>query len=110
MSFLGIVVKSGSMSFGYSPLKDGINNNKIKLVLLAKDLSYKTKDNILFLLENKNIEYININETMLDISLYLGKYSGILGIKDENMASRIKELINEDDSGRNLIYDKIQSL
>lgn len=101
MSFLGLIVRSRNMSFGYNSVKDEIYSGKVKLILVAADLSEKSKNNILFLSKNSDVECIQIYETMLDISNFLGKYSGILGILNEDMALNIKKIINEDCSGRN---------
>lgn len=102
MSFLGIVVKSGNMSLGYSPVKEGIYKNKIKLVLLTSDLSEKSKENVLFLLKDKNIDCFQLSETMADVGRFLGKTSGILGVSDENMVLKIKSILTSGNcSGRN---------
>ncbi len=102
MSFLGIVVKSGNMSFGYNCVKEGVYKNKIRLILLTSDLSEKSKKNILFFLKGRDVEYFQISETMAYVGDLLGKASGILGISDENMALKVKSiLISNGCSGRN---------
>ena len=101
MSFLGIVVKSGNMSFGYNSVKDGVYNGKIRLILLTSDLAERSKEHILFLSSRFKVNCVQICETKLDVSNFLGKYSGILGILNKDMALRIKNIINEDYSGRN---------
>ncbi len=94
---MGLTVKAGSLTFGYSGVKDDVNRDKTSLVVFASDLSYKSKEKTVTLLEQKGIEYINIKETMSDIFDCTGKYSGILGVKNDGMALRLKEL-NEDRS------------
>lgn len=97
------------MVFGYNCVKDGVEKGQIVLVLLASDLSEKSTERMTLFLDSKNVEYMTMEEEMIDISNCAGKYSGILGVKNREMALRLKE-IKEDCSGRNSSYDKIQSI
>ncbi len=97
MAFLGLTVKAGNLTFGYSGVKDDVEKSKIKLVLFASDLSSKSKEKMISFLERKGIEHIGVKEKMSDIFDCTGKYSGVLGVKNDGMASRLKEL-NEDRS------------
>ena len=102
MSFLGIAVKAGKVCFGYDCVNDGIINGKVKLAVMASDLSDKSKKSIIYTAKCNNIKLIQISNNMDEIYRACGKYCGVLGIKDKGMAMRIKELANEDYSGRNL--------
>lgn len=102
MSFLGITVKAGKVCFGYDCVKEGIVNGKVRLVIVTSDLSAKSKKNILYIASRSSIELIQINHDMDEIYRACGKYCGVLGIKDKGMAIRVKELANEDYSGRNV--------
>lgn len=106
MSFLGIAVKAGNVCFGYNCVRDAIYKREVKLILVASDLSKRSQESIFYETMEKNIELIQINYTMEDIGHACGKFSGILGIKsdrkDEGMALKIKELANEDYSGRDI--------
>lgn len=86
-SMLGIARKGGNISIGFDATKLDIEKNKSFLVLIAKDASEKTKENIIFMCNKYGIKYIEFGEKeMLGKSLGR-KVVGVLSVRDKNIAS-----------------------
>ena len=94
LGLLGISAKAGKIIAGSEIVIENIKKKKVKLVILAKDSSEKTKKNIKLLCEQNNIktvEYGNIEEN----SKAIGKVNkAIIGIIDEKLAIVILEKIS----------------
>lgn len=93
LSFLGIACKSGNLIFGMDNIKKYILKKKVKLILTAKDLSENSYNKIQKYGKSK-IEILPLKITKEEIKNSLGKYSGIIAIKDDNFTKKIKDLIN----------------
>lgn len=95
VSILGLCKKSGNLTFGYDSCIDSINKKKSKLILVANDLSYNTKQK----LYNKiNIDECNLicltNFSINDIGNILGKSCGIISVNNTGFAEKIKSILN----------------
>lgn len=102
MSFLGLSVKSGNIVFGYNRVKDNIYKKKVSIIIIAFDLSLRSRNDIISIAEEKNIEFLEISYTMDEIYKSAGKYSGILGVTNEQIALRIKSFMIEESLGGNI--------
>lgn len=94
LGMLGIACKAGKITFGAESCKDAIMRNKIKLVILAKDASERTKTKFERLASGKKIpvfEVSNIDE----ISMAIGKKNkAVVGILDFNFSKAIIKIID----------------
>ena len=73
---------------------EGIEKNKIKLVLVANDTSEKSKKNIKYVCTNKHINVIELS-TIEELSHAIGKkQKAIIGITDKNFSDGILEKYN----------------
>ena len=91
---LGLATKAGKIVFGTEACKSEISKNKVKLVLIALDVSEKTKLNIRKLCCNKEVPVWE-GLTIEKLSKAIGKDNkAIIGIKDENFSHAILELID----------------
>ena len=74
-----------------------LGRNKSKLIVTAFDVSQKSKKEICFYAEQKNITVINLENTdILQLSNSVGHKCGIISVNDEGFAKAIKEEIFND--------------
>ena len=72
---------------------DELKRNKVKLIIVAKDASDKTIQNVKYLADKKSIEIIAFG-TIDENSKAIGKENrAIIGIKDKNISDGIKKII-----------------
>lgn len=80
--------KLGKIVSGMDAVIEDIKKNKVKLVILAKNISEKSKKNIEFVCTNNGIKVIELS-TMEELGKIIGKKDrAIIGIKDESFAKR----------------------
>jgi ribosomal protein L7Ae-like RNA K-turn-binding protein len=86
---LGLSARAGKISFGTEAVLEGIEKNKVKLVIIAEDTSEKTKKKIIESCKSSNIEYL-IFGNIFSNSKAIGKVNkAIIGIIDKNFAEAI---------------------
>lgn len=95
LSFLGIARKACKISLGNDIVSESIKCGKSKLILIAADISKRTKRNVDFLSHTYGIELIELSFTMDEIQKYIGKRVGLISINDEGFAKKIKKLVIE---------------
>lgn len=94
---LGLCMKSGSIIFGTQACEDLIHRKKLKLVIVAKDASDRTKRNFKFLCDKQNIKFIEFG-MIEELSKCIGKKNkAVFGIKNENFANQMCKVINGGD-------------
>lgn len=93
LSFLGITCKSGNLIFGMDNIKKYILKKRVKLILTAKDISENSYNKIKKY-SNSEIEIITLETTKEEIKNALGKFAGVIAVKDDNFANKIKSLID----------------
>ncbi|MBQ6142905.1 MAG: ribosomal L7Ae/L30e/S12e/Gadd45 family protein [Clostridia bacterium] len=93
LSFLGITCKSGNLIFGMDNIKKYILKKRVKLILTAKDVSENSYSKIKNYSKSE-IEILPLKITKEEIKNTLGKFSGVIAVKDDNFANKIKSLIN----------------
>jgi len=87
-------MKAGKIVFGTEACTTDINKEKIKLLIIAKDASDRTKKNFRYICEQKGIPIYEILH-IKDISQSIGKDNkAVIGIKDINFSKAIMEIIN----------------
>ena len=94
ISYLGFAKKSGNLLAGVNTCTYAMAKGKVKLMILASDLSENTLDKFRRLCEREKIEY----RVCLDaetLSLYAGEEGkGIFGITDQGFADVIRKEID----------------
>lgn len=69
-------------------VEEEVQKHKIKLVIIAKDISEKSKENIKFVCTNNEVKVIEFS-TMEELGNIIGKKNrAIVGIKDKNFSKR----------------------
>lgn len=91
---LGISAKAGKLVSGFDAVVDGIKKNQVKLVILANDISDKTKKEIEFTCEKFKIP-LKVFGTIEQNSHAIGKKNrAIIGIADLGLAMQIQKIID----------------
>ena len=94
LGMLGIATKAGKITFGAESCKEAIMKNKIKLLLLAKDASERTKTKFEVLAHSKKVPVFEVSN-IEEMSRAIGKKNkAVVGILDFNFSKAIIEIIN----------------
>lgn len=90
---LGLCARAGKIVSGMEAVSDDLKRNKLKLIIVAKDTSEKTLNNIRYLAEKKKVPIVVIG-TITGNSKAIGKENrAIIGIKDKNIADGVNKII-----------------
>ncbi len=90
---LGLGARAGKIVSGMDAVKNDLNRNKVRMIIIAKDASEKTGNQIKFLASKKEVPVVVIG-TILDNSKAIGKENrAIIGVKDKNITEGIKKII-----------------
>ena len=93
LGLIGISAKAGKVAFGTEQVQEGIERNKIKLVIVAEDASDRTKENFIRLATKHNVKMV-IYQTIENLSRAIGKQNkAVIAIKDNNLGEEIYKII-----------------
>ncbi len=92
LSFLGIITKSGNAVFGNDNVQYRSLKNEISLIVTACDISENSLDK----LKNSSlgVEIKRLPVTKDEILSATGNYAAIIGVKNKELAEKLKILIN----------------
>ena len=91
LGLIGLAMKAGKISFGADSVEENIIKKKVKLVILSKDSSDRTKNKFIDISKKYNIPVI-IDGDIETLSKTIGKSNkAIIGIKDINFAESIQK-------------------
>ena len=97
LGLMGLSARAGKVCFGTDSTIENLEKGKVKLVIVAKDSSERTKKNFLRLCEKYNVHIIEFG-TIDDISKSIGKQNkAVIGIKDINLGAEIEKILNGGD-------------
>lgn len=100
LTLLGFASKAGKLSYGFDAVHTAIVQKKSKLVLIADDVSPKSKKEVLFYSNKYKIPSTVLTEyTMQQLSHATGHKCGILSVNDGNFSNG---LLSSNTVGRNL--------
>ena len=86
-----------ALKLGFDPVKSTLEHGQAKLVLLAKDLSSKSKDSMLRICQQDGCPAALLPLQMDEIWFLVGKRSGILAVTDAAFAKKLSELLESVD-------------
>ena len=92
VSFIGLAKKAGAISVGKDATYESITKGNAKLILLAHDLSERSFKDIKKIADENNICIIRSSIMMSQYELVLNKRAGIICIKNNGFADKIKKL------------------
>ena len=79
---------------GYEIVLEGIKKGKVKLIIVAKDASEKTKNNLAFTSEKFKIPLIIFGDIDTNSKAIGKKARAVIGVIDSGLANKIQELIS----------------
>lgn len=82
---ISLARKSGKVSMGFDMVKERIEKNRAKVVVLAADTSRRTGENIKRLTGSK-VPLYTVGLTQYDLSTVCGRLTGVISVNDENLA------------------------
>lgn len=100
LSLLGFASKAGKLSYGFDAVCSALSQKKSKLLLIANDISPKSKKEVLFFGEKFKTKAVVLNDyDMETVSHAVGRKCGIISVNDADFSSGLVSAIN---AGRNL--------
>ena len=94
LGLIGISAKAGKIVYGADSCIEAIKKYKVKLLVVSKEASEKTKKNFKFYAEKYKVN-ICIYGTTEELSKCIGKKNKVVvGILEENLANEIQKIIN----------------
>ena len=86
-SLLGFAAKAGKLSYGFEATLSAVKSNKSRLVIIAEDISPKSRKEIAFFAEKKGIKYITTEGIDIKaVSDAVGRKCGIISVNDSGFA------------------------
>ncbi|MDD7293938.1 MAG: L7Ae/L30e/S12e/Gadd45 family ribosomal protein [Ruminococcus sp.] len=92
-NLLTICRKAGKLEAGFARAKDAIEGGYAACVLLTADLSEKSRKEVLYYAQRKQIPVVQTDWEMTEVRLLFGQRAGILTICEKGFAKRIQELL-----------------
>lgn len=88
---LGLCRRAGKAIFGFDAVIDELKSPKGKAygVVMAADLSVKTKKEVLFYCGKYNKPAVTVNATLDEIGGVMGKRTGVIAILDKGLFNSI---------------------
>lgn len=97
LGLIGLAMKAGKVCFGSDSVEENILKKKVKLLIISKESSERTKKKFVETCNQNNIPVI-IDGEIETLSKTIGKNNkAIIGIKDANFASSIQKKYNGGD-------------
>lgn len=97
LSLLGLARRAGKVSLGFDAAADSIRSGKCRLLLLASDLSERTKRSAMRISENSQVRTIVLDIPMEVLGAAIGKLTGIVAVNDKGFAEKMKTLCFDKD-------------
>ena len=94
-SMLSLTKKAGKLISGFDVAKDSVEKKNAGLVLLAKDLSPKSRKEIALVCKRSGAQIKELPLTMDEVWFATGKRAGILAVTDEGLAKKLAQLTDD---------------
>ena len=97
LGLIGLAMKAGKVCFGADSVEENIEKRKVKLLIISKDSSERTKNKFVNICEKYNVPVI-VDGDIDTLSKTIGKSNKVvIGIKDVNFAESIQKKYNGGD-------------
>lgn len=94
LTLLGFAAKANKLSYGFDAVCGALSQNKSELVLIANDVSPKSKKEVLFFSDKFKTQAVVLNDyNMQTISHAVGRKCGIISVNDTSFVNGIKTAI-----------------
>lgn len=94
LSTLSLCRRASKLVCGFDLVKQAVINQKVYIVLLASDLSPKTKKEVEFVCNSRQIGVLTLPATIDEIWYSVGKRAGVLAVTERGLAEKLNELID----------------
>jgi ribosomal protein L7Ae-like RNA K-turn-binding protein len=92
LHLLGIARRAGRLSLGNEAAVEALRKGHTRLILFASDLSPRTIGGVEFAAKEEGVAAVQINATMDEISMALGKRTGVVAVNDSGFAKKLLAL------------------
>ncbi len=92
LHLLGIARRAGRLSLGNDPAIESLRKGQTHLILLASDLSPRTAGGVEFAANEEGVAAVRTKATMDEISMALGKRTGVVAVNDAGFAKKLLAL------------------
>lgn len=90
LTLLGFASKAGRLVYGMQKAIETIKKNKSCLIVIACDLSDKSKKELLFFTSDKNVKVVTLKDvTVENLSTAVGRKCGVISVLDNGFADAI---------------------
>lgn len=89
LALIGFASKSGNLSFGADSVKESLKRKKAKLVIVANDISEKSRKEIGFFAAKSETQVLDVNYDITTLSHATGKKGGIISVNEVGFADAI---------------------
>ena len=100
LSLLGLARRAGRLALGNEAVTEAIRKGSVRLVVLAADLSPRTADGIRRAAEEERLEVLELQASMDELGMALGKRTGLIAVNDAGFAKKIAALQQEAPAGQ----------
>lgn len=97
LSLLGIARRAARLSLGNDAAVESLRKGKAKLILIASDLSPRSARGIRFAAEEEEVALATADATIDEISMALGKRTGIIAVNDAGFAKKMHALCTNEE-------------
>ena len=95
LTLLGFAAKANKLSYGFDSVCTSLSKNKSKLVLIANDISPKSRKETLFFAEKFKTQAIVLDSFDINtVSHAVGKKCGIISVNDTSFSQGLLSAIN----------------
>lgn len=94
---LGLCRRAGKLAMGFDPAVDAIMKANALLILVANNCAQRTLRNIKRLARENGVEIRELPLSIDEIGYAVAKRAGVLAVCDQNFASKIINLLNENE-------------
>ncbi len=99
LQFMGLARRAGKLSLGNDPAMEALHKGRARLILLAGDLSPRTAGGVTFAAEEYGVTVVKTGATMDEISMALGKRTGVVAVNDPGFAKKLVALCADERGG-----------
>ena len=89
LHLLGIARRAGRLTLGNDAVVEALRKGTTHLVLFASDLSPRTVHGVEFAAEEEGVAAVKTKATMDEISMALGKRTGVVAVNDTGFAKKL---------------------
>ncbi|EEU21507.1 ribosomal L7Ae/L30e/S12e/Gadd45 family protein [Lactobacillus mulieris] len=94
INFLGLIQRAGKLVSGTDMVISSIKARKVKLVIIASDLSQATRQEVVSLAQKNSLPIID-EFSELEISQAIGKARKVLAVSDLGFSKALQKKLNE---------------